>query len=91
MALRADIKAAFQNNLSAAHRTRFLTAFLNAYNYTKDDGNGIQIPMVMPDDQALIADEAVETIVKYVVGIVKAQERAADIQAVPEPTELPTD
>jgi len=90
MALRADLKAAFQNNLSAANRTRFLTAFLTAYNYTKDDGNGNQIPMVMPGDQALIADAAVETIVKYVIGIVKAEEWDAAREAVQEPTELPT-
>lgn len=90
MALKADIKTAFQNNLSAANRNRFLAAFLSAYNYTKGDGNGNQIPMVLPGDQALVADAAVDSILEYIKGIVKAEEKREAIAAVPDPAELPT-
>ena len=88
MALKADIKAAFQANLNATQRGRVLEAFLNSYNYTKDDGQGNQVPMEYPGDNALIADKIVDSIADYMIGVTRAYERNQDVEQLPVPSDV---
>lgn len=88
MGLHDDLKTALASNFDATQRNRVLAGFLDAYHYTKDDGNGNQVPCQLPGDAALVADKTVDSVIFYMKDIVKASEWKKAREAVPEPGDV---
>lgn len=88
MGLHDDLKTALATNFNATQRNRVLSGFLSAYHYTKDDGNGNQVPCTLPGDAAIVGDKTVDTIIAYMKDVVRASELETARRAVPEPPDL---